>query len=233
MTNEQYIVNINDIINGVDNKHEDEITLGISYFNLGLYDDSFAQFDCILENTPKQYDKSLSNFCRVLEIDPYNSVALSICGMFYYLLNQYYKAFLNFNKALCVNSFDITALFYRGKAYFELGHYNKAFMDIKKVLEQYNRSENLLEIQSNHVDALILHAKICFNLEEYENAIIYLSEALKLQPKNSTILTLRGGYLISAYNELDFEAMKYAVIDNSEIIKLNDVIAYMLCGEAK
>ncbi|CAG8600426.1 21068_t:CDS:2 [Dentiscutata erythropus] len=138
--------------------------------------------------------------------------------MLYYLLEQYYKAFLNFNKALCVNSFDITTLYYRGKAYFELGHYNKAFIDLKKVLEQYNGSENLLEIQPYHVDTLILQEKIWFNLEEYKNAIIHLSEALKLQPKNSTILALRG-------------AMKNAVIDNSEIIKFNNVIACMLCGE--
>ncbi|CAG8674830.1 9712_t:CDS:1, partial [Gigaspora margarita] len=49
-----------------------------------------------------------------------------------------------------------------------------------------------LEIKSYHANALTLQAKIFFNLQWYEETIQFLSKALEINPKNKTILTLRG-----------------------------------------
>ncbi|CAG8830453.1 1803_t:CDS:1, partial [Gigaspora rosea] len=56
-------------------------------------------------------------------------------------------------------------------AYFNHGHYDKVLSDLEKVLEQYDKElyklGMSLEIKSNHINALILQANICFNLEKY------------------------------------------------------------------
>ncbi|CAG8471678.1 7686_t:CDS:2 [Dentiscutata erythropus] len=68
--------------------------------------------------------------------------------------------------------------------YFKHGHYDKAFSDLEKALEQYgkvlNNPEKSLEIKSNYANALILQAKICFNLEKYEDTIRLLNKALEI-----------------------------------------------------
>ena len=46
-----------------------------------------------------------------------------------------------------------------------------------------------LEIKSNYTNALTLQAKICVNLQWYEEAIQFLNKALEINPKNKTILT--------------------------------------------
>ncbi|KAF0544032.1 tetratricopeptide repeat protein [Gigaspora margarita] len=138
----------------------------------------------------KQFDKALLYYDKVLEIDPFNLIALSFCGKVYYSLGQYYKAFLNLNKALDINPLDMATLLYRGEAYFNHGHYDKAFFDLEKVLEQYDYDEDLynlgmsLEIKSNYTKVLILQAKICFNLEKYSDTIQFL----KIEFNNAFIL---------------------------------------------
>ncbi|RIB17398.1 hypothetical protein C2G38_2037783 [Gigaspora rosea] len=167
----------------------------------------------------KQYDKALLYYDKVLEIDPFNLIASSFRGKVYYSLRQYYKPFLNLNKALDINPHDIAILLYRGEAY-------KAFSDLEKVLEQYDEDlYNIgmsLEIKSNYTNALILQAKICFNLEKYSDTIQFLSKALEIGPKNKIILTLRGGLqedLLTCINKiLDIEQNNpYALCCRSEI----------------
>ena len=101
----------------------------------------------------------------------------------------------------------MATLCYLGEAYFNHGHYNKAFSDLEKVLEQYDKDlYNLgmsLEIKSNYTNALILQAKICFNLEKYSDTIQFLNKALEISPKNKIILTLRGStyFYLNQHND--------------------------------
>ncbi|KAF0503171.1 tetratricopeptide repeat protein [Gigaspora margarita] len=159
----------------------------------------------------EQYNKALLYYDKVSKIDPIKLTALSFCGKIYYSSGQYYKAFLNLNKALEINSCDMTTILYRGEAYFKLGHYNKAFYDLEKVLEKYDDASYshgmFLEIKSNYANALTLQAKICFNLQRYEETIKFLSKALVINPKNKSILTLRGG----AYFYLDQYTMQLEI----------------------
>ncbi|CAG8494116.1 16209_t:CDS:2, partial [Gigaspora margarita] len=114
-------------------------------------------------------------------------------GESFYSLKQYDKDLLYYDKVLEIDPFNLIASSF---PYFNHGHYDKAFSDLEKVLEQYD--EDLynpgmsLEIKSNYTNALILQAKICFNLEKYNDTIRFLSKALEIDPKNKIILTLRG-----------------------------------------
>ncbi|CAG8479173.1 7084_t:CDS:2 [Dentiscutata erythropus] len=312
MTYEQYIDNIN----GVDSKHEDEITLGVSNFNLGLYADSLVQFDCILENSPsnltalifrrtylklgifdnafsdsntilkivptnteafilqfskvleinqndsyalvlrrqvyvkiqnynevfldfgksseikqnntdvsllseetrkmiktllfrgetyyslEQYDKSLSNFCRVLEIDPYNSVVLSFCCMLYYLLEKY--------------------------SYFELGHYNKAFIDLKKKVRK--RNNRFVRDFKTSTTILTLRGGVYFYLDQYNNSLKDLNEILEMDQNNATTIFLRGeSYFHLVY--LKLEEYDKALSDSNNVLNIEPA-ALILRGKA-
>ncbi|CAG8573648.1 41244_t:CDS:2 [Gigaspora margarita] len=89
--------------------------------------------------------------------------------------NEITLGFSYLNLALDINSCDVTTLLYRGEAYFKLGHYYKAFYDLEKVLEQFDdvsySSGLSLEIKSNYANAMTFQAKICFNLQWYEETI--------------------------------------------------------------
>ncbi|KAF0428414.1 tetratricopeptide repeat protein [Gigaspora margarita] len=188
-----------DIFNYINNVQEDEINLGAllcfkiaSEFNHSNAE-SLVHSNNALQNLIntllfhgesfyllKQYDKALLYYDKVLEIDPFNLIASSFRGRVYYSLGQYYKAFFDLNKALDINPIYMAILLYRGEAYFNHGHYDKAFSDLEIVLEQYDEDlYNLgmsLEIKSNYTNALILQAKICFNLEKYSDTIQFLSK---------------------------------------------------------
>jgi len=81
-----------------------------------------------------QYDQAISDFNKVLEIDPKFAGGGAYYGraMVYEKKNQYDQAILDFNKALEIDPKHASAYYNRGRSYYFKKEYDKSWNDIRK-----------------------------------------------------------------------------------------------------
>ncbi len=162
-----------------------------------------------------KYDEAISDYTKVLEIDPREVRAYVNRGATYGRKGQYDQAISDFTKALEINPGDALAYPNRGLAYYSKGQYDKAISDYTKVLEinprddvaYYNRglaygrkaqyheaiSDFTKALEINPRDALAYYNRgFVYNMKgQYDEAILDFTAALKINPKYA-----------EAYNEL-------------------------------
>ncbi|RIB22278.1 hypothetical protein C2G38_2174429 [Gigaspora rosea] len=205
------------IPNSINNVPENEITLGYSYLNLGLYVDSLEQFNCNLE------------------INSNNLIALVLRGITYFKLENMkmhllMQAFLDLK---ILSEFDINsavqkfinALLFEGGSYYSLEQYNKALLYYDKAFLNLNKA---LEIDSCDETTLLYCGEAYFKLGHYYKAFYDLEKTLEINTKSKTIPTLRGG----AYFYLDQYNNAIKDLNKSLEMEHNNATALFLRGEA-
>ncbi|RHZ77694.1 hypothetical protein Glove_174g10 [Diversispora epigaea] len=113
----------------------------------------------------EKYNEELTNFNKLLGLEPNNVLALKSQGETYQKLEKYDE---DFNKLLEIRPSNAFALRLRGETYRKLEKYNEALIDFN----------NLLEIESNN--------------DLYEEIIDKCNEMLEVEPNNALALRSRG-----------------------------------------
>jgi tetratricopeptide (TPR) repeat protein len=187
-----------------------------TYFNRGM--------DCINKG---QYDQAISNFTKVLEINPKNDRAYNNRGNVYAIKGQYDKAILDYGKALEINPSNDEAYYNRGKVYLSKGQYDQAISDFTNAVKinpkncdaydnrgtvyafkgehdqaiaDYNKA---LEIDSRHVNSYNNRGMVYRNKGDYDLAIVDFNKALEIDPSEGEVYSNRAivYYLKGEYDD--------------------------------
>ncbi|CAG8626464.1 15109_t:CDS:2 [Cetraspora pellucida] len=146
---------------------------------------------------------------------------LKFQGLVYYEAKNYEASLEFLNKSLDVNSDDADALKFRGLTYYKLKKYEKSISD-------FNKSLHI----TNDIIVLICRGQINSNLGRYNEALIDLNKALKLDPNNSFALRCRGQtyYMQKKYKEslIDLNKSLEYDLNNADALRLRGQTYYML-----
>ncbi|CAG8767955.1 21780_t:CDS:2, partial [Cetraspora pellucida] len=82
-----------------------------------------------------QYEKSLNDLDRSIEINPYNAHSFEIRGATLYTIGFYGKALQDLDNGLELDSDNYLCYGYRGALYLKLNHYEKSQQDLDKAIE--------------------------------------------------------------------------------------------------
>jgi tetratricopeptide (TPR) repeat protein len=121
-----------------------------------------------------EFDLALADFNHVLEREPKNSDAYSRRAKVYFFNNEQAKAIADCNQALMINRNDAVSLHTRGTIYADQGRYHDAEID-------FNASISLCPNDSYSHSNL---GWLGFLRKDYEKAISYCTEALRLDSEN-------------------------------------------------
>lgn len=128
-----------------------------------------------------QYALAISEFNKVIEVDPSAEVYFQR-GMAYYYLGKYDTAISDYTKAIDLNpSFD-SAYNFRGDAYLAKGEYDIAIANFTEAI-----SLNSMYHYAYHDRAIAYYYK-----GDYDNAIADLTEAIEISPYEPDYYNLRG-----------------------------------------
>jgi protein O-mannosyl-transferase len=134
--------------------HEAYMSRGNVYFELNKFDMAFAD-----------YKKALS-------IKPDYSTALDNLGALFGLSRQYDSAIIYFNKALAINPHYSPSYKNRGLVNVELNRNEEAIRDFRKFLEDIPNDPDIMNMIG-----------VCYrNLGKYNEALVIISEAIKIKP---------------------------------------------------
>ena len=137
-------------------------------------DSAIAYYRGIVYYVKGQYDKTISDDNKVIEIIPKDAFAYYNRGYTYWEKGQFDKAISDYNKAIEINPGYAEAYFNRGIAYDNKGQHDKAMADYNKAIElnpRYSASNDNRELAY-------------FNKRENEVFKIRFFEGEK-KPKNS------------------------------------------------
>ena len=130
----------------------------------------------IIEYEEGQYDLSIENFKKAIEINESVFDYHYNLGLAYIKTEEYDLAITSFNKAIVLNSRDFDVYQNLGLAFFNKGEFLKAAKAYKKaVMLNSNDPENFENTGAAY-----------FSLKNYKEAIFYFKQAVKLEPRNST-----------------------------------------------
>lgn len=152
-----------------------------------------------------QYDKAISNYGKVIEMNPKFYQAYNTRGGVYYKKGQYDQAISDFNVAIEINSDYAEAYFNRGIVYNEKSIYDKAISDFTKALE----------INENYAKAYSSRGITYFNKAKYDQAISDFKKAIEINPSDAKSYYNRG----NVYSEKGL--YDQAISDFNEAIDIN------------
>lgn len=173
-----------------------------SYFGIGIMD--FCQ---------KEYVKAIRNIEKSL------SIKISVCDennkdliIYYQMLGNLYREQKNYSKALMYyekllmtekaiygeNHSDIAECYYYiGYIHRNQSEYIKALEYFTKALKIINAiSTSTVNYPSLKAGALNQKAYVCAALKRYDKAIIFINEALTIQPENANLYDSKGEILL-------------------------------------
>lgn len=166
----------------------------------------------------EKYDESLECFDKAIELNPIDPLLWYMKGRLLIELNRYDEAIEYLNKAFDLDPLNIRPLCTKGIAYEKLGKYNES-------MDCYDEA-----IILNPNDAYAYELKgtlFLIGLKDYDNAIKYLNQAKKINPKNSmTWNNLGDAYL----NKKDFEKGLYCC-EKALSLDPNNFRAWFTTGE--
>jgi len=154
----------------------------------------------------KQYEKSLQDHSKAIELDPKDARSWTGRGAIYCDdLAHYDKALADFNKAIELDPKYAVAWHNRGVAYKRLRQYDKALIDGSKAIDLDPRMA--LAWASRGLAYSMLH--------QYDEALADYSKAIDLDPKDAVAWYNRG----TAYNDL--HQYEKALADFKKAIELD------------
>ncbi|RHZ71996.1 hypothetical protein Glove_248g25 [Diversispora epigaea] len=160
-----------------------------------------------------EYEESIEDCNRALEIEPNNVNALVVRGRgkTYSRIYKYEESITDLSKAIEIEPNNVDALISRGDAYIEIGKYEESIADLSRALE----------IESNNVEALISRGESYSKMHKYEKSIADLCTALEIEPKNVNALVVRG----KTYSRTNKYEESIADLNSALKIEPNNVIA--------
>ena len=201
--------------------------------------DSFAQ---------QRYDKAISYFDKVLEIEPNNVDALFNKGRALGQLNRTAEGMSYIEKVLEIEPDNVDALGYKGDYYFSSKQLDKAISYFHKVLKIEPQHvdalgvpyfDKVLEIEPDNVDALNIKGSSLVSLgrtesgitivfiDELDKAISYFDKVLEIEPNNVDALFNKG----RALGQLNRTAEGMSYIEKVLEIEPDNVDAVVYKGE--
>ena len=118
------------------------------------------------------YEKALADYKKAHSIKPDYVTAIDNIGAIFGLQSKYDSALFYFNKALEVNPQYIASYRNRGLVNIELGRNEDAIKDFKKILEYDTNNPDVMNMVG-----------VCYrNLGKYNDAMIIITEAIKIKP---------------------------------------------------
>ena len=161
----------------------------------------------------KRYEEAISDYNRVIELDPYNYFAYLDRGSAYRNLKQYPNAIEDYSQAIKLD-YRKSGLGYANRAYtYELKEkYQKALLD-------YN-----VAIKSNPTIISFRRQRgylYSFELKQHAKAILDYNRILELDPKNTEVYIARG----YAFHALD--NYSEAILDYDRALEGDDFINYV------
>lgn len=210
----------------------DFLNQGLSFHDLGKYEDAIASYDKILfskevESIDKKiivgalvnkssaldslgkYDSSIDCCDNALKIDPSNFVALTNKGLSLIHKNDYDQAVIVLEIALSLNPCYVLALHNRGLAYFYQNSYDKAIESFTAVLE----------IDPMYVRAHEARGVCYMKTGDYKNAQDDFDAVLRVEPENMQALRQK---LFASYNLKKYD-QAVALSDKILVTTVNDI----------
>jgi serine/threonine protein kinase len=123
----------------------------------------------------RQYELSLEDCNRVIQINPIEPRGYQCRGFGYSLLTQYEPAVRDLNEAIRLNPNFALAFEHRASAYSALQQYEKA-------VEDYTQA---LRLRPRNAEYHIRRAVAYTNLKQYDEAVKDYTEAIRFQPNNA------------------------------------------------
>ncbi|OGH99342.1 MAG: hypothetical protein A2039_09395 [Candidatus Melainabacteria bacterium GWA2_34_9] len=171
----------------------------------------------IIEYEEGQYDLSIENFKKAIEINDSNFDYYYNLGLAYIKTEEYDLAVENFNKAITINNRDFDVYQNLGLAFFNKSEFLKAAKAYKKaVMLNSNDPENFENAGAAY-----------FSLKNYKEAIFYFKQAVKLEPKNSTY---NYNLAYTYYENENYELAEDFLISTLNYNRQNED-AYLLLGK--
>jgi tetratricopeptide (TPR) repeat protein/serine/threonine protein kinase len=129
----------------------------------------------IRQDILKQYNLAVTDWSKVIELEPSNAWAWNYRGCAYYGLYQYDKALADFNKAIELDPKDAVQWNNRGNANYGLHQYDKAVADYNKAIELDPKDAVKWNNRGN----------ANYGLHQYDKAEADYNKAIELDPKNA------------------------------------------------
>jgi len=171
----------------------------------------------IIEYEEGQYDLSIENFKKAIEINDSNFDYHYNLGLAYIKIEEYDLAVTSFNKAIVLNARDFDVYQNLGLAFFNKGEFLKAAKAYKKaVMLNSNDPENFENAGAAY-----------FSLKNYKDAIFYFKQAVKLEPRNSTY---NYNLAYTYYKNENYELAEDFLISTLNYNRQNED-AYLLLGK--
>lgn len=189
-------------------------------------------------STTNRYTEAIQIYDQILEIDSINFHALAGRGLMFYNLGDYKRALADYNKALISKPQAFDIYYNRGLTFSALGDKSTAIKDFDFVISNdsndymalYHRGyakmaeskyEDAIQdfdraIKKHPSDHYYENRGICkFLNKDIEEALSDLSEAIRLNSKNTSALFNRGNiyYSVAKYKE--------AIVDLEKVVLSN------------
>lgn len=134
----------------------------------------------------KEYDKSLKILDMVLKIDKKYKPAWSCKGIAYMEKEEYPQALKSFEKVIKLDAGDNLAWYNKGYVLLLMEEYEEARKVFNFFLARYeNKKDDFYKF------AIYLRAKSLYRLKNYENALISVDEAIKMDENFKEAVELR------------------------------------------
>jgi tetratricopeptide (TPR) repeat protein len=187
----------------------------------------------------KQYDQAISDFSKVIEINPQLVEAYNNRGFAYYALQQYDKAIADYAKIIQINPQDAEAYTNRGITYTDLQQYDQAMADFAKAIQidpeyadtYYHRGlayqklneimpakadfAKAIEVNPQYAEAYNSRGIAYYYLQQYEQALADFSKAIEIYPEYAEAYYDRGLVYCCILKQYE-----QAIADDSKAIQL-------------
>jgi tetratricopeptide (TPR) repeat protein len=178
---------------------------GAAFKLMGRYDEALADFDLAIELDPKnpqyrcqrgdalvrkrQFDEAIAAYSEALKLSPKNGWAFHGRGTANLAKGDGAAAAADFTQALRARPGELNILVLRGRAYLQQGSYLAAEADFAKALASPALKKRL---PKERAAVLSLHAFALLKLGNAREAGPKAEEAVKLAPKNTFALSVKG-----------------------------------------
>ena len=151
------------------------------------------------------YGRAVSDFGRVIDIDPQHATAYYNRGTMYRARGDNNGAIADYSRAIQINRRYMDAYFNRGNRYYEMGEPDRAISDYSKVIELAPRD----------ADAYLSRGRAYYDKKDNDRAIADYSKAIELNQQNANAYFDRGN---AYFGKNDHDR---AIVDYSKAMELN------------